>query len=722
MPNPPIQESPDAPERMQEVIARTPPNPEAARKALVSQWQSRIKSAKHHWAKDFKRMRKNMEFAKHGSEQVWHSHGNYTANIIQRHINQKVAALYAKNPTATAKRRERLEFVHWDGSMESLQAAQLGLQNAQLAGIPPDPQSAALVQDVMQGIQARKLFERIGKTNEILFHYFLNEGSQTFKRQAKQAVRRALVTGVAYMELGFQREFEKRPEITAQIEDNSTRLATIQALSADVADGMLRDDEAEMENLKLAILRLREQEEVIVREGPVFDWPKSTEIIPDPNCRQIEGWVGCQWIAREMALMPQQIKETWGVDVTKGGGPPVATDSGGKLPVNTRDGNTANTTGHETGQPSTTFVWKVWDKRTGNEYIVADGWPDFLVEPAAPDTPVEGFFPVFALQFNPVEDDQVDDPRMTRRFGLSEVELIQDMQKEYNAARQGLREHRHANRPGYVTGEGQLEAEDEAKLETHPPNAVVKLQSILPGQKVEELLQPVPKLPIDPAVYDVNPQFDDIMRTSGSQEANLGGTSGDTATEASIAEGSRATATQSNKDDLDDFLTEIARATGQLLMLNMSREEVTKIVGPGAVWPEFSATEAAEEVFLEIKAGSSGRPNKQLEIANLERVTPLLIQVPGVRPAWVAEKLLERIDDNLELADAFVDGLPSIIALNAMQQATAALTQQPENAGDKSGGTEDAPGAQGQEGANNAPQPGVNDGPQAAFPEPQGAA
>ena len=708
-PQPP--ELPGTPQ--EQVIARDEPEGITdARKALVSQWLMKIKGAEAHWKPDFKRMRENMEKAKLGASGEWVKGGNYTTNILQRHINQKVASLYAKNPRAVARRRKRLEFKVWDGNMTSLQAAQQAIQID-----PNSPEAMALIQDVMSGLQRRKMLDKIGSTVEILFHYFLDESSQRFKRGAKQTVRRTLVTGISYLELGFQRLLEKRPEVTAQIEDYSGRLATLQALTADVADSELQEADADMENLRLLLKQAQEAEEIVVREGPVFDWPKSTEIIIDPDTVQIEGWIGTNWIARKLRLTATQIKETYQVDIKKGSNSVATeTETAGKQAVNTQDGNSSNqdATGARAGK---ILVYKIWDKRTGHEFILAEGWPDFLKEPAAPDVTTEQFFPVYPLQFNPVEDDQ-ETAKDTRVFGLSEIELLEDAQEEYNRARQGLREHRWANRPGYVTSRGSMEDEDREALAAHPVNAVVEI-ALLPSQKVEDVLQPVPKIPIDPAVYDVSPAFEDIQRAGGSQEANLGGTKGDTATEASIAEGSRVTATQSNVDDLDDFLTDIARATGQLMMLTMSREQVASIVGPGSVWPEFSAQQVAEQLFLEVKAGSSGRPNRQLEIANFERMAPLLLQIPGIQPEFLARKALERLDETMELEDAYLDGLPSIIAMNSLQGAAGAQGGAPGTPAKKGAGTAKDPAAQGGQGAQNAPDPQtVQPGPQPGFPSP----
>ncbi len=687
-------------------IQRDEPTLGQARRLLVERWKTDIKAAKTFWEGDFKRMKRDMSLAKLGADGEWVKGGNYTANILQRHVNQKVASLYAKDPKATFERAPRLDFEVWDGTMESLVSAQ-----ALAAADPENPVPMQLLQDITQGVQRRKMFDKIGETLVILFHYFLKQGSHRFKRQAKQAVRRALVTGVAYQEIGFQRLMEKRPEITAQMEDVTQKLAAIETLSADLADGVLSEDEAGAEELRQMLADLQSQEEMVVREGLVFDWPKSTEIIPDPNTRQIDGWIGTGWIVREFSNMTaQEIKETWQIDVTRGaeGSTGQGTNMPAQQEVPTHDGN-SDRKGGDTSAKFT--VWKVWHKKTGHEFVIADNWPDYIKEPAAPDITLEQFFPVLSLQFNPVEDDQ-DKPKDTRVFGLSEIELLQDMQNEYNRARQGLREHRHANRPGYVAARGQMEPDDKAALETHPANAVIEM-TLTPGQKIGDLIDEVPKAAIDPALYDVSPSFVDIQRVGGSQAANLGGTKGDTATESTIAEGSRVETNQSNIDDLDDFLTESARSSGQVLLLNMTRDQVTKIAGPGAVWPEFTAQETAEEIFLTIKAGSSGRPNRQLQIANFERLAPILLQIPGVQPQWLAEQAIRRLGDDIDLEDAILDGLPSIIAANA-----AATNLNPGGPGDaKSKGTADDPNAQGGAGAQNAPNPQTNEGgPQAAFP------
>ena len=252
---------------------------------------------------------------------------------------------------------------------------------------------------------------------------------------------------------------------------------------------------------------------------------------------------------------------------------------------------------------------------------------------------------------------------------------------------------------------GQLDESDITKLETRPDNAVVQLNALPPGGKIEDVLQTVRHPAIDPAVYETDHVFSDVLRVVGSQEANLGGTSNSTATESSIAESSRMSSLQSNMDDMDDFLTEVMRAAGQAALCEIGADEVKKIVGPGAAWPTLSAQEVAEEIFLEIQAGSSGRPNKSVEVQNITQAMPFLLQLPGMNPEWVAKQLLTRLDDRLDLTDAFLAGQPSIQALNAL--AAKPLGQAPQGASTPGGEGAQDPNAQGGNGGNNAP---VGDG------------
>src|SRR3546814_18951850 len=79
-----------------------------------------------------------------------------------------------------------------------------------------------------------------------------------------------------------------------------------------------------------------------------------------------------------------------------------------------------------------------------------------------------------------------------------------------------------------------------------------------------------------------------------------------------------------------------------------------------------SREDVISEIFLTVKAGSSGRPNKAAEIANRERAFPFIVQLPG--SAGVANAMLTDYLDLLEIdhGDAVLEGLPSLVALHAL--------------------------------------------------------
>ena len=443
---------------------------------------------------------------------------------------------------------------------------------------------------------------------------------------------------------------------------------------------------------------LKSQMQVVVREGLTFDYPMSTSIIPDPKLISLREFLGADWVAEEYILSPNDVKEIYEVDVGKSYNAYKGVDD--SVTVTSRQGfvvlqdKTSKTEVREGNDGRSCCVWEVYNRKDGLVYTLCDGYPDFLREPASPEVYTDRFWPWWPLTLNETDHE-------TMVFPPSDVKLIRDMQMDYNRGRQGIREHRRAARPKTVVAAGMVDQEDLEKLSNHPDNAIIELNGLQPGQKVEDLLQAFRGPPIDPNLYEVEQTFTDMMRVSGIQDANIGATSGGpSATQSNIAEASRATAMGSNIDDIDDLLSGIARTGSQILLQECSVDTVKRIVGEGAVWPDMSRQQISDELWLQIEAGSTGRPNQAQEIANAERLFPLLLQIPGIKPEWLAKELIKRLDDKLDITNAFQSMLPSIIAMNGMASRLAVGPEGP-------GGPMDMPGAgpaQGPAGAANAPQ------------------
>ena len=744
----------------EKVIDRDAPEPTEQRKALVDSLTKMVKEAKSHWDRTFKNMEKDQRFC---AGDQWPSEtkaaafnddfdDRYTANITLRHVQQKVAALYAKNPKAVCRRRQKLLSTTWDGSMQSLSKAQQTMQQQQAAEqammamgaslmtgapppgmpgmappppgpggmpgptpqmpmppMPPDPvavqEAQAIIEDAKQVKQQIDQANKIARTLELLYEYEISEQQQPFKSMMKMVIRRAATSGVGWIKLGFQRVMGKNPDFDSRIADIQQRLSTLERISADIADGEADVDSAEAEQLQLLLADMQSDTDMVVREGLIFSYPKSTAIIPDPRCVQLRDFLGCDWVAEEFMLTPNEIQETYGIDVGKDFVAYNRIDSGTdyeRARAIWSSGNFQDDAQISDGDSESALVWEVYNRKDGLVYTICDGYKDFLRRPAQPEFYTDRFWPWFLVAFNEC-DGKVYPP--------SDVALMRPMQLELNRSRQGMREHRFANRPKMVYAEGLLSEDDLDALRNHPINALISVSGLQPGTDVKTVLQPLAGAPLDPNLYEVNPVFQDMMRAVGDQEANLGGTSGQTATETNIAQSSRASALGSAVDDIDETLTGLARAAGQILLLNVSEETVKSIVGPGAMWPTLTKAEVSKELMLEIEAGSSGRPNQAQELQNYERLAPILMQIPGINPVVLAKEAIKRLDDRIDVEAAVSEGMPSIQSMNGggggMPQMGAP-------------GPMGGPQAQGPQGANNAPKP-PPPSPSSPSPKPQGA-
>jgi len=645
----------------------------------AQEWCGKVRRARGHKKikQAFARMRRDMKYA--GGLQ-WEDQDSlddprYVANITLRHLLQRRAALYARNPTAVARQRKTLNYEIWDGDPAKLQMAQQTTQMAQqaMAQLQQDPallldpavadqiqqyqaqvqEAQALLQDYQQGSMRQRMLGTMAETMEIVWNHQIGEQQPPFKTSMKSLVMRSLVCAVGYVKLSFHRLQEYGPDDIDRVTDVSEQIAALEARLQQSEEGELETDSAELAELRQLLETVTGNAEVFVREGLDFDFPSATSIIPDPNCRALKGFVGAQWVAQEFLLTAQQILETYGHDISTDRSAKRYDSQGTSLQE-----EADQTLMEEAKDTCKYWVYEIWDKHTRQVMSVCEGCTDFLVAPKVPDVQLERFWPFFTLIFNDVEsEDQLYPP--------SDVRLMAPMQTDRNLSRQRLREHRDAARPGHMVPRGRLEQQDKRALEGRNAHDIIEISGMADAEDVRRLLQPIPTNNIDPNLYEVSTAQEDINLTVGSQDANLGGVSGATATETSIAESSRLSSVGEAVDELDDFLTEMARAGSHILLSEFTPEYVREVAGVGAVWPNTTAPEIAKDLWLEIRAGSSGRPNKAMDIQNMERVMPFLLQIPGMKPERLAAEILERMDDRLEISEFYDPLLPSITAANS---------------------------------------------------------
>lgn len=664
----------------QDLLQRDKPTPSDGVTQLVNRWRTRIKDAKRFWEPVFDRIHEEQRFA--GGQQ-WPNQNmdtdRYVANFVQRSVNQKTASIYAKNPKAVVRRKPKLDFMVWDETRGSLDAARAVA--ARSPGFPP-PEVGALLADHDHGMLSRTMFDRVARTLEIVYQHEFDQQVPAMKRQMKSLVRRAVTSRVGYVKLSYQREDQASPiRASTDLVNTRDRVQAIAAKAADIADGKQQEDSATMEEMKAMADALKSEvllgQDKVTKEGLVFDFPKARNVIVDPGCTSLDGFVNADWVAEEFVVSPEKVAAKYGIEVGAAG----ATSY-------TRTGRPSSSEVFSVDSPGsddeTVCLWEIYDRTTGLRGVICDGYEDFIEPFGAPNPSTERFWPWFALVFNALEVEQNQPKDDVSIYPQSEVRLLMPLQQEVNRCRQSLREHRNRNKPKWGVAAGRLEPEDKDNLRINTLNAVIELKGLQPGERISDMIQAIPGAPIDPSMYDTSAIHTDMLLVAGQQEANLGATTGATATETQIAETSRLTSTGSNVDDLDDFLTDISRTAGEILLLNMSRERAQQIAGPGAAWPEMDREMVQKELYLEVQAASSGRPNQNMEAARFERLAPLLMQIPGISPEFLAREAIKRLDDRLDLDDAYVDGTPPIQQPQQQQADVGQLSQaQQSGAGSK---------------------------------------
>lgn len=637
-----------------------PPEPSEQVKTLVKMWQGRIIRRREQLKPDFERMRENMEFVwgLQWPHQTTIATDRYVANITQRLIAQKVATLYAKNPTTVSEPRKRLDYKLWDGKLESLE--QFAMQAAQYleAGIPLPPEMQMFAMDIEAGQMQKELVKKVGATLEKLDTYFTDNQKPEYKQQLKQAVRRAAICGVAYARPVFCSDGDPN-YITLSTTDQPS---TMQAMEKSVQEMLSRDgggdvmDPDSVQNAQLS--QMMQAVQGGYGEDP-FQYPQriehdflpATSVIPDECCRSLVDWVNAEWIAIEYTLKASKVSAIFGKQVRTGSGEGSATEVDPLNPAHDVQPD-PNRDSQGTPRDPSVRVWEVFDKLTKTRFFICEGFLDFLLAPEPPRPAVMGFFPVFPLVFNEVE---VEPGTRASLFPCSDVQSVKSAQLEWNRTRDALRDQRVANNPVWLTRDGNMTPEDEDNIANGIPNSVVKLKGVGPETDLNTIFVRRPAADIDDKMYETAPLEQDMMMGGGMQQANLGPAQPNvTATVGTIAEQSRMDASASNVDDLDGFLSRLAQARGEMYLQAMDPQIVEDIVGPGAVFPSSPETRSyyLKQVYLQIKAASSGRPNKAVDVANMRDLTPLLLQA-GANPVAVIKKIMETLDANADVQDFF---------------------------------------------------------------------
>lgn len=488
------------------------------------------------------------------------------------------------------------------------------------------------------------LWQQFGQTAEtVLDHYLIKRGK--LKKRAKRMLTSAYTNAVGWWKVCWQEDRRTDPLIVNQIKDTQDNLDQLQLQRHQI------DDQAAAGDIELRVAKLREtlaglhsQSEVVVSRGVTIDFVLPEDMLTlDTSVLEIPDYERADALANGLWFTRERYQKTFGYDPNKG-----RVYSEAKPGANSTTGQTADKRG------DLLRVWEIWDQTSNRVHTVCEGEEGLCRESYSPQWTGERWYPFFLLCFN-----EIDGAFMP----LSDVDLTIEVVKEYNRTRDDFERDRRNSLPlNVVRKGGTLTPADVDKITNRQGSDVVVVEGS-GGRPLSEDIWSGQLAQIRPENYDTSqPRGDMEMLVGGGDAARGSVLKAKTATEAEIlSQGLRGRSAE-RTDILEDLLTDVGKYTLEMCLRMLGPDDVRKIAGEDAQWPELSADEVFQLVTLQVRGGSTGKPDRLQEQDRWTKLLPVIekamAQVSQLRQAGqddAAQAVTELVRETLRRFDERID-------------------------------------------------------------------
>lgn len=619
-------------------------------KALQQKWTARIAHARVHWATFHKRVRHNRNTVagfNWNADPTGKDFYSLRANLIHGTISAVLPNVYARNPEiSTAPTHSGADIKLFCKTLEKV-------------------------------------------TNRALEHAQL-------KNRAKSTVRAALTCSFGILKVMYQRDPSKDSYIQSRINDAQENLLAIEDLVRDLQDNDQHHHDAKRAELEELIKSLQEQSEVQSAEGLVIDRVLTENLLIDPSICEFWDYTDADWICQIIPMKRGQAEALYKKNLANakiyqpGQGEPSHKKAKRLASMQMNAGSGLVTDDQQIA------VLEIWDRATQRVYTMVEGATEWLREPYSPPRAGERWYPFFLLPYQVVDGQFV---------GPSLVDLTERLQDEHNEARDRFNQHRDLCIPGWVASADI----NEKTIKKHSDSRFGEIAIVdTEGKPLNQVIIPRGHPKIDPIVYDTSAVRYDWEQVTGLQDAARSTVvRPKTATEANILQRALSGRVFEFKDQIEDWLQEIAQYSAQVLLQELTKEQVERYMGPPSTkttmingelvmtkektydWPELTKDRIFDMVDLRIRAGTTGAPDgiedKESWLKVLPMITNLSIQMQNLQARGMDyehirnllhETLLrydDRIDSNLFIpnvekqAEGYVD-INSDLSMNRMWQ------------------------------------------------------
>lgn len=488
--------------------------------------------------------------------------------------------------------------------------------------------------------EAVKLFAET--LQAVLGRVFVRDAN--LKRRAKACVRSAMTTCIGWAKETYQKDIRRDPVIENRMNDIQDNLQRLEKTIAAIENpDKLSEVDANRESLKQQLAALEAQVEKIVSEGLVLDHVRSEDIIIlDATVRSFDGYKQAGAIVQRIWFSKDRFCAAFHMEPPRGS----RSYAGPQNETEQKAGN---------GKQDCFYcVYEVWCKDENTVYTLVEGHEGYIREPYQPTRLGRHWYPFFPLGFNLVDG---------QFYPMSDVELLEKLSEEYNDTREQLKDHREDSIPVRVVRAGGALTQDSVeKIQKRKSREIVVIEGA-GGRALSEDMEEFPGVTVNPGLYDVTVIRSDVEMVSGASDATQGSVlKAKTATEAEILREGLQSRTAERQDTIEDWIQDMAVYGAEILLQELTPEQVMRIAGDEAQWPQMTRDEVFDLVSIEIRAGSTGRPNKTAEREQWAKLAPeirdTVLQVAQLRAQGqeqVAQTLIELLKETLRRFDERID-------------------------------------------------------------------
>lgn len=605
--------------------------------ALQQKWTARITHARAHWATFHQRVKHNRNTVagfNWNADPTGKDFYSLRANLIHGTISAVLPNVYARNPEISTT---------------------------------PTHSGADI-----------KLFcktlEKV--TNRALDHAQL-------KNRAKSTVRAALTCSFGILKVMYQRDPSKDGYIQGRINDAQENLLAIHELEKDLQGTdqhteqrtkqhtkQAHDHDAKRAELEELIKSLQEQSEVQSAEGLVIDRVLTENLLIDPSICEFWDYTDADWICQIIPMKRSQAEALYKKNLANAKIYQASQDGPSHKKAKRLASMQLEAGSAPVSDDQQIAVLEIWDRATQRVYTMVEGATEWLREPYSPPKVGERWYPFFLLPYQVVDGQFI---------GPSLVDLTERLQDEHNEARDRFNQHRDLCIPGWVASADI----NEKTIKKHMDARFGEITIVdTEGKPLNQVIIPRGHPKIDPIVYDTSAVRYDWEQVTGLQDAARSTVvRPKTATEANILQRALSGRVFEFKDQIEDWLQEIAQYSAQVLLQELTKEQVERYMGAPIIkttmvdgklitsqektydWPSLSKEKIFDMVDLRIRAGTTGAPDgieeKEGWLKLLPMITNLSIQMQNLQARGMdyehirnllRETLLrydDRIDSNL---------------------------------------------------------------------------